>query len=141
MSSTTLTPNLLVIDNIAAPFKLIPRFSFERRTKIIEKLVRDLRKISVRYNCAVLIINQVTRKMMTGPDSMDTDASKNIPQYQLIPMLGQIWRNHVDSSIYLSGDCEKGRYINNVIIQYRIDHLYHLGSRNYRNPIFYLSHF
>lgn len=106
MSSSMLTPRLLVIDNIAAPFKLISKISFDKRAKIIDKLVHDLRKFSVRHNCAIFTVNQLTRKRITISDS----ESQSKSQYQFIPMLGQSWRNHLDSSIYLSGDCEKGRY-------------------------------
>ena len=100
-------PALIIIDNVAAPFKLIPRFSLEKRIKIIEKLARDLRKLSCRYNCVVLTINQLTKKLRPASEfnsPMPTD-----PQYQLVPSLGQTWRNNVDSSIFFTGDDSKGR--------------------------------
>lgn len=79
----------------------------DRRIKIIEKLARDLRKISVRYNCAVLAVNQLTRRVQLCPDSVNSPP--DTPQYHLIPRLGQTWRNHIDSSINLIGEHGTGR--------------------------------
>ena len=108
MNLTTLIPKLIIIDNVAAPFKLLARISYDRRTKVIDKLARDLRALSVRYNCAVVTVNQLTRKMVLNSDP-ESSITESMPQYQFIPMLGQAWRNHVDSSIFLGGDHEKGR--------------------------------
>lgn len=98
---------MIIIDNVAAPFKLIPRLPIEKRVKIIEKLSSDLRKFSSRYDCVVLTINQLTRKLRITTES--NSASSIDSQYQLVPSLGQTWRNNIDSSIYLSGDEFKGR--------------------------------
>ena len=92
---------------MAAPFKLISGFSMDRRIKIIDKLARDLRKISVQYNCAVLTVNQLTRRIQRYSDS--SDSTPETSQFHLIPRLGQTWRNRIDSSINLIGDHELGR--------------------------------
>ena len=92
---------------MAAPFKLISGFSIERRIKIIDKLARDLRKISVQYNCAVLTVNQLTRRIQLISDT--SDSATGTPQYHLIPRLGQTWGNSIDSSIDLLGDHTTGR--------------------------------
>jgi len=98
---------LIVVDNVAAPFKLIPRFHIEKRIKIIEKLAKDLRKLSSRYDCVILAINQLTRKLRSTPEY--SFPALTDPQYQLVPSLGQTWRNNVDSTIFLNGDDSKGR--------------------------------
>lgn len=81
----------------------------DRRIKIIDKLGRDLRKISVRYNCAVLTMNQFTRRVQFRSNA--SESSKEQSQYELIPRLGQTWRNHLDTCISFIGDQYKGRYI------------------------------
>lgn len=98
---------MIVIDNVAAPFRLIPRFSIEKRIKIVEKLASDLRILSSRYDCVVLAINQLTRKLLSSSEY--SFPALTDPQYQLVPCLGQTWRNNIDSTIFLNGDDVKGR--------------------------------
>lgn len=97
---------MLIIDNIASPFKLIPTHTIEKRIRIINKLANDLRCIANKYNCAVLTVNQLTRKMQPNPDTADLE-NKFI--YHPIPSLGQTWRNHMDTSIFLKNDEFNGR--------------------------------
>lgn len=98
---------MIIIDNIASPFKLIPaNTTIERRMKIITKLANDLRCMANKYSCAVLTVNQLTRKMQPNPDTSDP---QNKFIYQPIPSLGQTWRNHLDTSIFLKNDGLDGR--------------------------------
>lgn len=79
----------------------------EKRIKIIEKLAKDLRKLSSHYDCVILTINQLTRKLRSTNEFSSPVATD--PQYQLVPSLGQTWRNNIDSTIFFSGDDVKGR--------------------------------
>ena len=93
---------MLVVDNVAAPFKLTPRFSLERRLKLIEKFTHDLRVICAKYKISVIAINQLTKKLIRNENE-----GENI--FQFIPFLGKTWSNSIDFSIKLDGDDKSGR--------------------------------
>lgn len=85
----------------------MPRFSIEKRVKIIGKLTNDLRKLASRYDCAILAVNQLTRKIC--PNAEPNSPSSINAHYQFVPSLGQTWRKNIDFSIILNGDELKGR--------------------------------
>jgi len=78
----------------------------DKRLKTVNKFARDLRKISNKYDCAVLTINQFTRKLKMQSGSSQ---SSNSPVFQLVSSLGATWRNHLDTCINLNGDANCGR--------------------------------
>lgn len=92
-----------MVDNVAAPFKLLPRVSMEKRFSIIDKFAKDLRRLSIYHDCSILAINQFTKKMR-----LDTETDGH-PQFHFVPFLGQTWRNNVDTSITLAGNEFSGR--------------------------------
>jgi hypothetical protein len=76
----------------------------DKRLKTVTKLAFDLRQLSSEYNCAVLTINQFTRKIRITGNSNEAE-NRN----QFTTSLGITWRSHIDTCIYLNGNDISGR--------------------------------
>jgi hypothetical protein len=85
---------MIVIDNVASPFRLLSTGSIEKRIAVIDKLGRDLRFIAQKYICAVLCINQMTTKRLKPHGDREE-------QYVNLPSLGQSWSENVDYRLLL----------------------------------------
>lgn len=109
LGAPSLKTKLIIIDNVSSPFKLIPKLSYDRKRKIIDKFALDLRRLSARYNCAIFTTNQLTRKLITNAENLDSSLPESSLEYQSIPMLGRIWGSHVDTRICLNHNFERGR--------------------------------
>ncbi len=92
---------MIVIDNVATPMRLFSTRSIDTRIHLINKLARDLRKLAASFNCAALIINQMTTKKFVIQAAQPDEEREEIAQFRTVPSLGTTWHNHIDTCIAL----------------------------------------
>jgi DNA-repair protein XRCC3 len=120
---------LLIIDSIGSIF----RTEFEdndyiKRSELLFKISIHLKKLAVKYNLVVVIVNQVSSVIEEEYKSydefdytvstMDVQIKKNHLK-KLTPTLGLSWSNCIDSRLYLSkSDYSKKRKLNIIYSPY-----------------------
>lgn len=92
---------MIVVDNVAAPMRLLPSRSIDARVHVINKLARDLRKLAAKFNIAVLAVNQMTTRRFVLQPAQSEETREEVAEFRNVPSLGTTWQSHMDVSIAL----------------------------------------
>jgi RecA/RadA recombinase len=84
----SLETKLIIIDNVASPFRSYTEPTLQKRIKLINKFGKDLRRLSAKFNCAILTVNQMTTKIVVSSNPINSDKSKLKSNYKIVPSLG-----------------------------------------------------